>query len=89
MVIQSTELIDRGRDGPFITEPFTINVQVGTRDLFAIRITMGRTSQIQTNQHDDLPTAILKGDFGKVDSAPMNVEHEAFPFVLRHEWNHV
>ncbi len=87
VIVQCGKLVVGCRHCPFISEAFSVNVQVWAGNFLAIGIAMGWSSDVQPHEHHDLPPAVLKREFREIDSPRMNVEHERLAPVLRQKRN--
>jgi len=72
--VERTETLSRNVYCPFIAKPFTVYMEMRSRYLFAVRISVRSTSQIEPDKYYCLPSSVLHLYFEQVDSAPTNIE---------------
>jgi hypothetical protein len=77
--------IGGSRDRPLVGKTCPIDVQVRTWDFVTVRISVGRTVEVEPHQHNSLPSPVLVGGLGQLDLGAGHVEHEVFPFVERRQ----
>ncbi|OGA71232.1 MAG: hypothetical protein A3G81_30585 [Betaproteobacteria bacterium RIFCSPLOWO2_12_FULL_65_14] len=52
-----------------------------SRNLFAVRVAMGRAAQIEPDEHDDLAPPVLHLDLEQIDPAPAQVKQEMLSLI--------
>jgi hypothetical protein len=71
------------RHRPFVAKALAIDVQVWDPDLLIIGIAMRRATEIESDEHYDLPPPILHFDFDQVDSTAAQIEQELPAFIAK------
>jgi len=71
----------RGRDRPLVGIAFAVDVQVRTRDFYAVRVPVWRPVKVQPHENNHRPRPVLVGGFREFDLCAGHIEHEVFPLV--------
>jgi len=73
------------RDCPLVTKPLPVQMEVRTWQDNTIRVRVRRAPNVEPNEYDHLPDAVLVGELGDVNPPSPNIKQEGLALILRCE----